>query len=45
MALGIAGLVLPGPGLFTIAGGLAVLSRHYPWATHLLERVRFRGLK
>lgn len=34
--------VLPGPGLLTIAAGLLVLSRDFPWAARLLERVRAR---
>jgi len=44
-ALVLAGLVmwvLPGPGLLTIAAGLLVLSRDFPWAARLLERVRAR---
>lgn len=41
----VAGLVmwvLPGPGLLTIAAGLVVLGRDFPWAARLLERVRTR---
>lgn len=34
--------VLPGPGLLTIAAGLLVLSRDFPWAARMLERVRTR---
>jgi hypothetical protein len=34
--------VLPGPGLLTIAAGLLVLSRDFPWAARMLERVRAR---
>lgn len=34
--------VLPGPGLLTIAAGLLVLSRDFPWAARLLEKVRAR---
>ncbi len=30
--------VLPGPGLLTIAAGLLVLSRDFPWAARMLER-------
>ena len=32
-------LVLPGPGLLTIAAGLFVLSREYDWANRQYERV------
>lgn len=35
--LGLALLVLPGPGWLTIAGGLAVLRREYGWAGRLLD--------
>ena len=37
VALGIAALVLPGPGLLMLFGGLAVLSQQYAWAE---KRVR-----
>ena len=40
--LGIVLWVLPGPGLLTIAAGLVLLSRDFPWAARLLERVRAR---
>ena len=40
VALGTAMLVLPGPGLVTIAAGLFLLSRDIPFAARLLERVR-----
>jgi peptidoglycan biosynthesis protein MviN/MurJ (putative lipid II flippase) len=43
--VGIAMLVLPGPGLLAIAGGLVVLSVHNAWAKHLLGRVRIRALR
>ncbi len=42
VALGTAMLVLPGPGLVTIAAGLFLLSRDIPFAARLLERVRER---
>jgi hypothetical protein len=41
-SLGIAMLVLPGPGLVTLAAGLAILSQDVPFARRLLERVRER---
>lgn len=37
---GLAGLVLPGPGLLPLVAGLAVLARHYHWARRLLTPVR-----
>ena len=35
-------LVLPGPGIVTIIGGLAVLSRDLPWAERLATRAKER---
>jgi hypothetical protein len=40
--IGIALLVLPGPGLVVLAAGLAILSQDVPFARRLLERVRER---
>jgi uncharacterized protein (TIGR02611 family) len=40
--LGTIMLVTPGPGLVTIAGGLALLSRVYRWPRRLLNNVRDR---
>ena len=42
VVLGTALLVLPGPGLVTIAAGLLLLSRDVPFAARLLEKVRAR---
>ena len=39
---GIVMLVIPGPGLLTIAAGLAVWAQEYHWASRLLTRVRAR---
>jgi len=39
---GVIMLITPGPGLLTIAAGLAVLGRKYKWARRLLEHVRAR---
>ena len=39
---GVIMLITPGPGLLTIAAGLAVLGRKYKWARRLLEYVRSR---
>jgi hypothetical protein len=40
--VGIALLVLPGPGLLVLAAGLALLAQDVPFARRLLERVRER---
>jgi uncharacterized protein (TIGR02611 family) len=37
---GVIMLALPGPGLLTIAGGLALLAYDFPWAQRLLDRLR-----
>jgi hypothetical protein len=34
---GVAMLVLPGPGIVVIIGGLAILATQYVWADHLLK--------
>lgn len=40
VTLGIAMLILPGPGLLTIALGLAILAVEFVWAKHWLGRVQ-----
>jgi uncharacterized protein (TIGR02611 family) len=40
LAAGTVMLVLPGPGLVTIALGLALLSVEFVWARRLLDRVK-----
>lgn len=42
---GIAALVLPGPGLLMLAGGLALLSQQYDWAQRRLEPLKQRALQ
>jgi uncharacterized protein (TIGR02611 family) len=37
---GLAMCVLPGPGLLTVAAGLAILATEFEWARRLLHRVR-----
>jgi uncharacterized protein (TIGR02611 family) len=37
---GVAMLVLPGPGLLTIIGGLAILALEFPFARRWLERIK-----
>ncbi len=40
---GIAALILPGPGLLLLLGGLIVLSQEYEWAERRLEPVRVKA--
>ncbi|HEX6301797.1 MAG TPA: PGPGW domain-containing protein [Acidimicrobiia bacterium] len=40
--LGLFLLVLPGPGILTIAGGLAVLAPEFEWAQRLLDWMKSR---
>jgi hypothetical protein len=42
---GVAALVLPGPGLLAIVGGLALLSQQYEWARRQLDPVKVRALQ
>src|SRR3954463_8804978 len=42
---GIAALVLPGPGLLMIAGGLIILSQQYEWAERRVEPIKREALK
>lgn len=35
-------LFLPGPGILTIAAGLALLAKELPWAGRLTDRVKSR---
>lgn len=45
MLVGIAALVLPGPGLLSIFAGLTLLSTRYEWAERRLEPVRHAAIK
>lgn len=45
LVVGIAALVLPGPGILLTAAGLAVLSQQYEWAERRVDPVMLRGLK
>lgn len=38
--LGVAMLVLPGPGLLTIIGGLAILALEFPFAQRWLDTIK-----
>jgi uncharacterized protein (TIGR02611 family) len=40
MAVGVAMLVLPGPGIVVIAFGLVILSTEFAWARRLLDRMK-----
>lgn len=40
LALGVALLVLPGPGILFIAGGLVILGAEFVWARRLLDRFK-----
>jgi uncharacterized protein (TIGR02611 family) len=42
VAVGIALLVLPGPGIPLILAGLALLGTQFPWARRMLEWLRAR---
>jgi len=43
--LGLAALVLPGPGLLALFAGMAVLSTQYEWAERRLEPIKKTALK
>lgn len=38
-------LVLPGPGLLGLVGGVALLSRHYHWARRVLDPLHERAVE
>ncbi len=40
LAIGIAMLVLPGPGLLVILSALAILSGEFVWARRLMDRLK-----
>lgn len=43
--IGLAMLVLPGPGLIVIIAGLAILAREFIWAQGLLEKAQSQAQK
>jgi len=45
LVVGVAAMVLPGPGLLGIFAGLALLSQQYEWAERYTEPVKLRALK
>ena len=42
---GLAAIVLPGPGLLLLFGGLAILSQQYAWAERRVEPVKRKALQ
>jgi hypothetical protein len=42
---GIAAILLPGPGLLLLFGGLAILSQEYAWAARRVEPVQRKALQ
>lgn len=45
LGAGTAMLVLPGPGVIAILGGLALLERDLPWAKRITDSLRTRTTK
>ncbi|MGZ4474505.1 MAG: PGPGW domain-containing protein [Nocardioides sp.] len=45
VVLGLAALVLPGPGLLLLVLGVALLSREYEWARRRLAPLRLRAVR
>lgn len=45
LLLGLAMMVLPGPGILVIVAGLAVLATEYVWAQRLLKRAKTQAEK
>ena len=43
--VGVAALVLPGPGLLLLLAGLVVLSQEYEWAERRVEPVKDEGVR
>lgn len=44
LLLGLAALVLPGPGMLMTFGGVAILARYHTWARFLLRPVKLKAL-
>jgi hypothetical protein len=45
IVLGIAALVLPGPGLLMMVAGVALLAPHYAWADRILDGLRDKAFE
>jgi len=42
LGAGTAMLVLPGPGVLAILGGLALLEKDIPWAKRMTDRIKLK---
>jgi uncharacterized protein (TIGR02611 family) len=45
VVVGVAALILPGPGLLMVFAGMAILSQQYAWAARRLEPVKQKALQ
>ncbi|MFD1859163.1 hypothetical protein EHW97_02815 [Aeromicrobium camelliae] len=45
VVLGLFMLVLPGPGLLGLVGGIALLARHYHWARRILDPLHEKAIE
>ena len=45
LVVGIAALILPGPGLLMIAGGIVLLSQQYEWAERRVEPIKREAMR
>lgn len=45
LAVGVALLVLPGPGFLVIAAGFAILATEFTWAERMLDRTKDRAMQ
>ena len=45
LVVGIAALVLPGPGLLMMAGGIVLLSQQYEWAERRVEPIKREAMR
>ncbi|HJU12162.1 MAG TPA: PGPGW domain-containing protein [Candidatus Binataceae bacterium] len=45
LLLGVIMLVVPGPGILTIALGLGILATEFPWAKRILKYMREKGTR
>ena len=45
LVVGIAALILPGPGLLMMAGGIVLLSQQYEWAERRVEPIKREAMR
>jgi hypothetical protein len=45
LLIGVAALVLPGPGLLLMVAGLVILSQEYPWAERRVEPIKVKAFE